>query len=332
MSQLLGLSLACLDISDEGLSAIGNLKWLERVNLRHTPISKEAIVELVNERAHSLRRLNLSNTVLDDVTLAGFPEQSQLQDVSYSDTGITDAGCEQVVRCQWLTNLRLDFTDITDDGVRFLANCTNLQSLDLFRTKVSDSSLIFLSDSKVEHLGMGCTLLTDAGMPALSDFSHLQSLDLQATGISDRGLRFLSEAPKLDRLFLENTKISNAGLESLLSLPLNSLSVNLGVDNGGLKTLSRHEKLRRLAMWNGKVTSWKPLTQLEHLQVLLVDDCVNDLSPFQRLHELKVLMLWGEFSPTEVARLRLALPNCAIKTFARRERPIDEFRMLCRSV
>lgn len=122
LSQLFALSLACLDLTDEGLSALSNLSWLERIDLRHTTISKNAIVELVHERAHSLRRLNLSNTVLDDATLAGFPDQLQLQDVSYSDTGVTDAGCEHIGRYQWLTSLRLGFTDITDDGIRYLAH------------------------------------------------------------------------------------------------------------------------------------------------------------------------------------------------------------------
>ena len=90
----------------------------------------------------------------------------------------------------------------------------------------------------------------------LTDFSALLSVDLQATQITDRGLRYLSEAPCLERLYLEDTCISNAGLASLLNLPLKALSVNLGINDTGLKTLSRHQKLQHLAIWNAKVTNW----------------------------------------------------------------------------
>jgi hypothetical protein len=225
----------------------------------------------------------------------------------------------------------LDLTDVTDDGVRYLANCVHLQNLDLFKTRVTDASLVWLSDTKVEHLGLGSTSLTDVGIPVLTDFSALQSLDLQWTAVTDKGLRFLSQAPHLDRLFLENTRISNAGLEFLLDLPLKSLSLNPRIDDTGLKTLSHHEKLRCLAIWDAKVTSWQPLTLLDRLQVLLVDDSVMDLSPLQTLRQLEALLLWGErFSPTELARLRLSLPKCQIRTFAPHERADDEFRNLSR--
>lgn len=218
MPQLLGLSLAYLDISDEGLSALKSIQWLERINLKHTAISKEAIVELVNEKAHSLRRLDLSNTVLDDAALAEYSDQSQLQDLRYSDTGITDAGCEHIARCEWLRSLRLDLTNITDEGMRALANCEHLRRLELFRTKVTDMSLVWLCDSKVDQLGMGFTNLTDAGMPTLTDFSHLQSLDLQGTKITDRGLRFLSEAPPVE----STSSGIHQNLERWLEVPFES--------------------------------------------------------------------------------------------------------------
>ena len=126
-------------------------------------------------------------------------------------------------------------------------------------------------------------------------------------------------------------RISNAGLEFLLKLSLQSLSLNPLIDDMGLKTLSRHETLRHLAIWDAKVTSWEPLTRLDRLQVLLVDDSVPDLSGLQRLRQLEVLLLWGDrFSPTELARLRLALPNCQLRTFARNKPAHHAFRNLVR--
>ena len=188
-----------------------------------------------------------------------------------------------------------------------------------------------MSDSSIEHLGLGYTSLTDAGMPALTEFSSLRSLDLQSTALGDKGLRFLAEASLLNRLYLENTKITNSGIQFLLKLPLESLSLNRVLDDGGLKVLSRHATLQRLAIWAAKVTSWQPLSLLERLQVLLIDDAVEDLSPLQSLRQLKVLLLWGNnFSPTQLAKLRIGLPKCQIKHFKPHKKPIDEFRSLCR--
>lgn len=330
LSELQGLSLAYLDISDASLLALESVAWLERINLRHTAISNDGIVDFVCGKTHTLRQLNLSNTAISDRALAECLPGSQLTNLSLIDTGITDAACQECVGCEWLADLRLDLTDITDDGVRHLTNCTHLQSLELFRTKVTDTSLVWLSDTNVEHLGLGCTSVTDAGIPALTDFPALQSLDLQGTSLTDRGLGFLSSVASLSRLHLENTTISSAGIKFLLHLPLESLSLNPKIDNAGLKTLSHHKCLRRLATWNCRVTGWQPLRNLDRLQVLLIDDSVMDLSPLRSLSQLEVLILWGDtFSPTELARLRLSLPMCHIKTLASCEPAIQEFRSLC---
>lgn len=330
LSKLQDLSLAYLDISDRSLLALESLAWLESINLRHTAITNDAIVNLVNGKAHSLRQLNLSNTAINDVALAECLPGSQLKKLLLIDTGITDNACKECADCAWLADLRLDLTDITDDGVRHLANCAHLQSLELFQTRVADTSLVWLSDTNIEHLGLGYTSITDAGIPSLTDFPALQSLDLQGTSLTDKGLRFLSSATNLSRLRLEYTNISNSGIESLLHLPLESLSFNSKIDNAGLSTLSHHKCLRHLAIWNCNVTDWLPLKNLDRLQVLLIDDSITDLLPLRSLDQLKVLLLWGnQFSPTELARLRLSLPQCQIKTLAPSERAVDEFWSLC---
>lgn len=330
LSELQGLSLAYLDISDAALSALESVTWLERINLRHTAITNDGIVSFVSGKAHTLRQLDLSNTAISDTALAECLPNSQLNHLSLIDTGITDAACKEFASCEWLTDLRLDLTDITDDGVRQFVNCGHLQSLDLFRTKITDTSLAWLSDTKIEKLGLGYTSVTDAGIPALTDFPALQSLDLQGTSLTDRGLRFLGSVANLSRLHLEHTKIANAGIEFLLHLPLESLSLNPKIDNAGLNTLSNHKSLRRLAIWNCRVTGWEPLKNLDRLQVLMIDDSVIDLSPLRSLTQLEVLILWGDrFSPTELAKLRLSLPKCQIKRLEACEPAIDEFRSLC---
>jgi len=328
MPQLQELNLAFLDITDKGLCAVDGLSWLERINLSHTAVSYDAIVRLVNEKAHTLVRLNLSNTGVIDAGLAEFPEQSRLQSLSLLDTGITDEGLRHVARFDRLQRLRLDMTEVSDDGIRHLAACEPLQKLELYKTNVTDTSLIWLSDSRIEHLGLGATSVTDAGMPALTEFADLRSLDLQFTAVTDNGLRFLSQASQLQVLYLEHTAISNAGLSFLIDLPLETLSLNMGISDAGLNVISKIPTLKHLAIWHG-VESWKHLAQSESLQVLLIDDSVKELSPLHKLRQLKVLLLSGEkFSSTEVARLRLALPECRIKSYRSLVDAVCDFRSL----
>jgi hypothetical protein len=64
--------------------------------------------------------------------------------------------------------------------------------------------------------------------------------------------------------------------------------------------------------------------------VLLIDDSATDLSFVRSLDQLEVLLLWGDgFSPAEVARLRLALPKCVVKTLEPNERAICTFWGVC---
>lgn len=332
LSQLQSLSLAYLDVTDKGIRALEGLAWLERLNLRHTGVSSTGIVELVNDKAHTLRHLNLSNTVVKDGTLTCFPDRAQLLELVLMDTAITDAGCQDIARCEWLTNLRLGLTDVTDDGIRDLADCQHLRSLDLFRTKISDTSLVWLSDLKLEHLGLGRTAVTDVGLPELAEYPDLKYLDLRGTALTDRGLHFLSEAPLLELLYLDHTDISAAGLTSLLPLPLITLSLNAAIGDYGLQTIAGHEALRRLAIWKAGVTNWGPLARLNRLRTLLIDDAVNDLTPLYHLQELQYLLLWGDnFSATEVARLRLALPRCRIKSYESCDSADEEFRRSCQA-
>jgi internalin A len=328
MPQLQELNISYLDISDRGLSALESITDLQRLNLRHTAVSNNAIVDLISQKAHTLSRLNLSNTVINDTALADFPEQMQLNSLSLEDTGITDEAVRHVARFHGLEYLQLDLTDVSDDGIRHLASLESLRELALFRTNVSDTSLVWLSDAKIEHLGIGKTSVTDAGMPALTDFSNLQSLDVQRTSIGDRGLRFLSQASKLRTLHIEDTQITNAGLSFLTGLSLRTLSLNFGVSDTGLNTLSQISSLKNLATWHN-VESWKPIRRFESLDVLLIDDSVNDLSPLHKLWNLKFLLMAGKrFAPTEVARLRIAIPQCRIKLFHSIANAIEEFRNL----
>ncbi len=329
MPRLQRLSLAYLNIGDAGIESLDTLVWLDRLNLKSTFITNAGITRLANERAHTLKNINLSNTALKDKALEAFPTDSQIQQLRVTDTAITDVGVAHVSRFPWLHTLDLGLTDVTDDGTRFLADSHHLRVLDLSSTNVTDTTLVWLSDTSIQQLKLGGTKVTDAGMPAVADLESLSSLDLAGTVITERGLRFLSEATSLERLFIEHTQVGSGSLEPLRELPLQSLMISREVSDNGVASLGGLEELRHLAVYDTKANSWGPLTQLEKLEILLVDDSVGDLSALKEMTSLRHLLLAGEqFAPTEVARLRPALPRCQIDVIPWKQRPDLLFRSL----
>ncbi len=328
MPQLRELNLSYLDITGRSLDACQQLSGLESLNLRHTPVDGDSIVRLVDRFAHILRKVTLDNTVLCDQDLAEFPQESALRKLAIADTGISDVGLQYIAGLRDLEDLTLSCTAVSDDGIRYLEGKTSLKAIELFRTQVTDTSLVWLSDLPINTLGLGATQVTDAGMPSLTDFSQLEWLDLARTSISDRGLRFLSQSEKLNALFLESTRVTNDGLAFLTQLPLLTLSLNLGINQTGMSHLSKIPTLKHLAIWN-QVETLNDLQKLTDIQVLLIDDSVQDVSPIRALKKLRFLILWGNaFRSTEIAKLRLALPQCRFMACQSNEDPRQVFRSL----
>lgn len=328
LPQLQSLGIDYLDISDRAIDALDSQMWLSRLNICHTDVSNAAMIRLVNEKAHTLTNLDVSNTSIRDETLAELPEDSRLDRLNLKDTAVTDDGLKHFSRAPYLEHLLLDLCDVGDDGIRHLEDCRTLRELELFQTKVTDTSFVWLSDSKIKYLGVGGTQISDAGMPSLTDFSELQSLDISHTQISDRGLRFLSQAQQLENLDVEYTKITNRSLDFLRPLRLKSLSLNVALDDSGFRTLSRLPELRHLAI-TGKVASWKPLSRVSDLETLLLVDHRVDLSAIGKMRSLRNLLLSGEHFPlTTVLRLHRLLPECSIRRYRSHQTAKRDFRTL----
>ena len=94
-----------------------------------------------------------------------------------------------------LTNLQLLFLpdQITDAGMEHLKNLTNVTNLGLEGTQVTDAGL--------EHL------------KGLTNLSFL--LGLSGTKITDAGLEHLKGLKKLKYVSLQNTKVSQEGVDKL---------------------------------------------------------------------------------------------------------------------
>jgi len=120
--------------------------------------------------------------------------------------------------------LSLYTQDVTDEGVRALAEMESLRKLLLRAPKVTDRGVTILSQSsRLEHLNLIDTKITNQGMESLGKLKNLVQLEItgQLVGdkepprITDKGLQPIARLPKLERLFLHCSGISDQGLAQL---------------------------------------------------------------------------------------------------------------------
>ena len=140
--------------------------------------------------------------------------------------------------------------------------------------------------------------IDDRTLYKLAEMRGLRWLALTGTGISDRGIDSLSMLPKLERLWLSQTQITNAGLEELASMSsLTHLSIEATpTSDQGLAFLVGLPKLRSLILGSPLFTlaglrQLKQARLIEHLYLdrLPVDDSV--LAAIGELHQVQTLSL-----------------------------------------
>ncbi len=96
----------------------------------------------------------------------------------------------------------------------------------------------------------------DAHLRHIATREETQSLDLADSDVSDAGLAQLTGSPHLQRVVLNNTRVTTAGVAALGILPaLSSLSlVNLAVDDGVVGFLCGLSRLKRLELQGAQLT------------------------------------------------------------------------------
>lgn len=132
----------------------------------------------------------------------------------------------------------------------------------------------------------------------LKRFRHLVSLDLARSGAGDNALPHVSSITSLERLYLDNTGVSDAGLKYLEPLARLEVLVLAGsdVDGDGLTHLRSLGNLRTLNLTRCRVQDedLKHLSVLAHLEVLtlchtpLTGDGLVHLKPLRNLRVLNL--------------------------------------------
>ncbi|MSV32252.1 MAG: hypothetical protein EXQ57_07000 [Bryobacterales bacterium] len=130
---------------------------------------------------------------------------------------VTDGDLLEIGRLPQLRRLDLSQTRITDQGMAYLKSATGLRDVNLaYAEKIGDPAHAVIKHWKnLQRLNLRGTLVSDETAAAAAALPDLEFLDIADSIVGDVGVDALTAARKLKTLAMGNTRISEAGFQSL---------------------------------------------------------------------------------------------------------------------
>lgn len=177
-------------ISDKGLEQIGGYAKLDHLDLNNTPTTDIGLVHLKN--LPNLKGLGLNNTKVTDVGLAHLKVHKNLHGIGLHNTGVTDAGIGHLFTKELggLSGIELDGTQISDDALAILKGIRATR-MSFTNTRITDKGLLHFQGKELQQLYVNKTALSDASVPVLMSIKGLQRLEIQGTKITPAGIEKL---------------------------------------------------------------------------------------------------------------------------------------------
>lgn len=236
-----------------------------------------------------IRKLDLSNTNVDDKSLDEIAKIAKLRELTLAGTQVSDVGIEKLKQLEWLIVLNVSGTRVTYAG---------LAQLDaVFPDGNFQEQLALAKLSKTQNLQVAASFtgfsndldifppprrpraefinLDSSSIPALSedDISDLRratsakNFRLQGKSLPKGGLAFLADLPNLEQVAIYDTK-------------------TVSIHNDDLKTLVALPKLKKLTLYGNELTN---------------DGC----SPLAAAHQVESLSIHGyQLTPQLLVHLR----------------------------
>ncbi len=163
--------------------------------------------------ATRLQILQLQGVPLSDPDLAALHDLTDLRILEMGSPDVTDAGLDHLTGLVEMRQLSLQGTRVTSAGIVHLRGMTRLKQLNLALTLV-DRLETCRPLASLDTLVLSRTPIDDAGLASASDpgFAGLTGLILFNTRVGDAGLTHLKDLPKLKRLNLIGTDVTDAGV------------------------------------------------------------------------------------------------------------------------
>jgi internalin A len=234
------------DITDVGMPYLAALTGLKSLDLSHTMVGDVGLESL--PALSELEELDLGGTRITGINLNFLKLLPKLKKLSFNgiqrrNAGacwtplVTDLDINTISLLSGLEDLNLGVgvslgktgvpvgagncrvtggIQLTDLGVAKLAKLTKLRRLDISGAKITPGGLKVLERlPQLERLSLwNCTALDDSAAAEFAAFPKLTTLDLSYTSAGDATLKSLAALPDLSLLYLTDTKVTPAGVES----------------------------------------------------------------------------------------------------------------------
>src|SRR5437868_4072771 len=218
-------------INDVEMIELARLPDLERLDLSHTRISDEGMLNL--KPAPKIKELKLFYSEwITDQGLTAIKDWKHLKRLDLRGTRISDGTLELVSRLTGLEALDIAQTEVTDVGLENLITLVNLKELAVGRGRLSNAGLVklrmlpTLTDLDLSGArptppdapgGRGAgSIIPEETLKAIAELKDLRTLYLGFSTITADGLRTLGSLDKVEKLGLQGcARINDAALSEL---------------------------------------------------------------------------------------------------------------------
>jgi internalin A len=255
LPELKEVIVSAMSLTRVGIDHLSAAKKLEVLQLTGSALNRESLSLL--DQFDSVQTLKLNGPDLTDELLdeAKFPKGLQTLMMLFA-SNVTDRGLACLAKIGSLQRLDIGSPRITDNGLKALDQLRTLRQVFTHDSPVTGAFIARLS-AQNELVSVGGRGFTNEGAAALAGCKQLRKLYLESSKITDAGMKHFSDLEKLEFLDLRNTKVKGSGLVYLGRLEkLSHLALSrTEVSDDSLLQLSNCRSLTRLFVDGSKVTS-----------------------------------------------------------------------------
>lgn len=224
-----GIDFNTSSISEQCLGVLAKLPQLKSIEIYRTSVSGRFLESLKPLR--NLRELRLRNTQFEDSNATYLRQFAALEELDLRGANLTDRGAEVLADLKKLNKLTLAETKVTTATAKVVATLPELKELWLDFTQVENEAVKSLAKlPKLEVLRLNNTPIDDEALRALAGHPSLRILsignntinpkpDVPKTKITNAGIEPLLSIPTLEEVWLKGTGVTRAGWTRLFELP-----------------------------------------------------------------------------------------------------------------
>lgn len=250
------LSVTNSPITDVGIQHFGPMPFLFQINLPGTSISELNWIDPV--QMTSLRYVDLGGTPLNDKGFNQLAKLTRVERLDLNKTRITNSGLRSLSQNKSVRELTLSETEITDEDLRTVSQMLQLQTLRLCKTRITGSGLRYLKPlTNLDEIDLSDSGFQDQETLNFEGMKGLRTLKLSGTALTNQGLAKLTLIPSLQRLYLQQTQATIAGLKPLKNLAdISHLTISNPepLTDADVQTLKTFYYLETLSIYDTSVT------------------------------------------------------------------------------